>query len=307
MRCIRLSMSEFTVQSLTGIFPEPWPERLAVIRYSDAKLDELKSRYESNWYHQTTQSMGFSEAIHDKVIQLAEQVWTDPLARHYSLISRHFLFHAADSELDAFTWSTDCLANAEFEDKALFFVMIYLSAVDLGIQVYREQRIPLDLYHATAAWVFSSFFERTVSMEESHQRLAWLCQGKISRLGHLVYLPGRWDGLHAVWRNGISGELRDIQLSVASSGLDNLIQDARTEGLDLNLWQLKLKPNDRVLQVIDQETELSEADWYYSLEQANRFYKDSLHYHNFVAYDFSSCPVRQHSEDRQLVLREELG
>lgn len=303
-----MSAIEVDIESLYEMFPEPWASRLSAITYSESKLEEMQARFEGNWYQQIDQSIGLEPAHLEALIRLANDVWANHRLRHYAFICGHFLFNASESELKEFTWPLDNLTGLDIESSGLFYLLCYLSRFDQAIAVYREQRISLDSYSQTAnriSHLIRSDEDGHYYFNE-HGLLAWLCQGKIINISGLIYLPDRWNERKAIWRNGLDGALRE-DAPADGEGTDplSLAQVAKAHGMDLNVWQLKLKPGDKVLRVVAMKEELTESEIHHSLNYADRFYKDADHFYNFVAYDFRSClNVNQSFEDK-IILREE--
>lgn len=297
------------MQSLLSSFPESWPARLNGLSYSETKLAELKPRFEENWFRQTNLHLDLTDEQLTALIELADEIWSNETLRLYSLVTSHFLFNASDNELLTFTWPIEAIEKTGIRHNGLFYLLSYLTHIDTAIQIYREQRITLDLFAQTAARIkdFIHVDRDGQFVFSNYVYLSWLCEGKVISINGLLYLPGRWEDNYSIWRNGLSGELREEAIP-AGKAQDHMaiIAAAKDQGLDLNLWQLKLKPSDKVLTVIDMRDNLTEAEINHSLVQADRFFKDPDHFHNFVAYDFRSCRTSIHEREEAVILREEL-
>ena len=303
-----LTAIKLDINNLHELFPEPWSERLRVQRYNESTLAEMQAHFEENWYQQIDQSINLEASHLAALIDLAATVWEDDGLRHYALICGHFFFNASERELQAFTWPQEILQRLNVKSSGLFYLLCYLSRFDQAISVYREQRISLDTFNQTAnriSHLIKSDDSGAYYFEE-HGLLAWLCQGKIVNIGGLIYLPDRWNERVAIWRNGLDASLREEVLA-DTDGTDplSLAQTAKAHCLDLNVWQLKLKPADKVLKIVAMKEGIEESDILHSLNIADRFYKDSDHFYNFVAYDFRSCLNVNHAFVDKLILREE--
>lgn len=303
-----MSAVDLDIESFYKLFPEPWPSRLASLNYSEVKLSEMQAHFEQNWYQQIDQSIGLNDEHLSALTRLAADVWSDELLRHFALICGHFLFNASDKELNSFDWSTETLELFNIKSKGLFYLLCFLSRFDQAIAVYREQRISLEAFCQTAnriGHLIEDDGEDGYRFNE-HGLLALLCQGKIINIGGLVYLPERWTDRKAIWRNGLDGSLREEVLN-EGEGSDplSLLQAAKSHGLDVNVWQLKVKPGDKILKIVFMNDEIEEAEAHHSLSIADRFFKDPDHFHNFVAYDFRFCTNVNPAFTDQVVLREE--
>lgn len=303
-----MSVVEIDIDKLYALFPEPWSKRLSALSFSESKLSELKPRFEENWYLQCSQSLNLKDEHIRALIDLADLIWKEDSLRRMALISRHFLFNASELELEQFTWSTDFLADAGIKDSGLFYLLAYISGFDAAIGVYREQRIALDLFTSTAQALNDYIELQDNGFTYTNNRLlALLCEGKLIALGGVVFLPSKWEELNTIWRNGLNGDLEEKLLpDTISLDLQAILNHGREEGMDLNTWQLKLKPTDKILLVLGASESLTQSDIKHALGQADRFYKDSDHFYNFTAFDCRQVPLVKEALGVSLVLREEL-
>ena len=304
-----MDVVETSWQALLAAFPNGWPERLNTLSFSESAQAELEPRFEANWLKQANAHLGLDPEGLAALIDLASAVWQDDLLRRYALVTSHFLFNTGDAELRAFTWPEDHPLLCSLEHGGLFYLLCYITYIDAALQVYREQRIPLDLFSKTVGGLRKGI-ETTADGNlrfTNLEYLIWLCEGKVISINGLTYLPGIWKDQYSIWRNGLSGELREEAITEgAAADQLSLAMAAKARGLDINLWQLKLKPRDKVMQVLAIDLSLQVADIRHSMAQADRFFKDSDHFYNFVAFDFRCCEAAHPLWQQTVVLREEL-
>ncbi len=304
-----MNVVNISVDTLLSVFPGSWPERLKGLHYSESSLAELKPRFENNWIRQSNLHLNLPEEAVTALGELADLVWSNETLRHFSLASSHFLFNAGDKDLRAFDWSIRIFDQFNLTNRGLFYLLSYLTHIDNAISVYREQRIPLDFFAETAGRIKS-----VIKREEDgsyhfsdYEFLCCLCEGKVINLNGVFFIPSKWEDCYGIWRNGLTGELREVEIARGqATDQISLTTRAREQGLDLNLWQLKLKPGDKILMLLEANKTHCSNDISHSLVLADRFFKDPDHFHNFVAFDFRTCRGGDSIRNLTIVLREEL-